>query len=196
MAKSRSTLGLIDDQPLPLGVGFITFRPDGFIDNAIPILQKHRVAAVWLSFPRADTDHLPIIQAIRTAQEGSDWNIRIFVQVGTIKAAEEALQQGVDVLVIQGTDAGGHQWAQGASLISLLPEVRDLLSNAQNTTTAILAAGGIVDERGCVAALGLGRLFHTWLLQLIDRYRCRWYCHGYKSKSFFFSYIWILDNQV
>ncbi|KXG52662.1 Aldolase-type TIM barrel [Penicillium griseofulvum] len=156
LAKSRSTLGLIDDQPLPLGVGFITFRPDGFIDNAIPILQKHRVAAVWLSFPRADTDHLPIIQAIRTAQEGSDWNIRIFVQVGTIKAAEEALQQGVDVLVIQGTDAGGHQWAQGASLISLLPEVRDLLSNAQNTTTAILAAGGIVDERGCVAALGLG----------------------------------------
>jgi ribosomal protein L30/L7E len=97
----------------------------------------------------------------------------------------------VDVLVIQGTDAGGHQWAQGASLISLLPEVRDLLSSAQNTTTAILAAGGIVDERGCVAALGLGRLFHTSLLQLIDKYRCRWYCHGHKGKSFFL-YIWIL----
>ncbi|KAJ5383362.1 Aldolase-type TIM barrel [Penicillium concentricum] len=155
LANARSTFGLTDDQPLPLGVGFITFQPDGLIDNAIPVLQKHRVAAVWLSFPRADADHLPIIQAIRKTQ-GIDWDIKIFVQVGTVKAAEEALQQGVDVLVVQGTDAGGHQWAQGASLISLLPEVRDLLSKAQNTTTAILAAGGIVDGRGCVAALGLG----------------------------------------
>ncbi|CAI7658459.1 unnamed protein product [Penicillium viridicatum] len=156
LANARSILGLADGSPLPLGVGFITFQPDGFIDNTIPILQKHRVGAVWLSFPQADADHLPIIKAIQKAQESSDWDIKIFVQVGTIKAAEEALKQGVDVLVVQGTDAGGHQWAQGASLISLLPEVRDLLSKAQDTTTAILAAGGIVDGRGCVAALGLG----------------------------------------
>ncbi|KAJ5513016.1 Aldolase-type TIM barrel [Penicillium fimorum] len=155
LANARSILCLTDDQPLPLGVGFITFQPGGFIDNAIPVLRKHRVAAVWLSFPQADADHLPIIQAIRKAQRG-DWDIKIFVQVGTVKAAEEALQQGVDVLVAQGADAGGHQWAQGASLISLLPEVRDLLSKARNKTTAILAAGGIVDGRGCVAALGLG----------------------------------------
>lgn len=185
MANARSILGLTDGQPLPLGVGFITFQPDGLVENAIPILQKHRVAAVWLSFPRADADHLPMIQAIRKAQESSDWDIKIFVQVGTIKAAEEALQQGVDVLVVQGTDAGGHQWAQGASLISLLPEVRDLLSKAQNTSTAILAAGGIVDGRGCVAALGLGRLFRTSLLQLIDRNRCRWDRYGYKGTSYF-----------
>ncbi|KUM63317.1 hypothetical protein ACN42_g3780 [Penicillium freii] len=156
LANARSILGLTDGSPLPLGVGFITFRPDGFIDNTIPIFQKHRVGAVWLSFPQADADHLPIIKAIQKARESSDWDIKIFVQVGTIKAAEEALKQGVDVLVVQGTDAGGHQWAQGASLISLLPEVRDLLSKAQDTTTAILAAGGIVDGRGCVAALGLG----------------------------------------
>ncbi|KGO71095.1 Ribosomal protein L9/RNase H1, N-terminal [Penicillium italicum] len=156
LTNARSIIGLINGQPLPLGVGFITFQPDGLIGNAIPILQKHRVAAVWLSFPRADADHIPIIQSIRRAQETSGWDVKIFVQVGTIKAAEEAFQQGVDVLVVQGTDAGGHQWAQGASLISLLPEVRDLLSKAQNTTTAILAAGGIVDGRGCVAALGLG----------------------------------------
>ncbi|KOS39759.1 hypothetical protein ACN38_g9378 [Penicillium nordicum] len=156
LVDARSILGLTDSSPLPLGVGFITFQPDGLIDNAIPILQKHRVGAVWLSFPRADTDHLPIIKAIQKAQESSDWDTKIFVQVGTIKAAEEALKQGVDVLVVQGADAGGHQWAQCASLISLLPEIRDLLSKAQDTTTAILAAGGIVDERGCVAALSLG----------------------------------------
>lgn len=97
-----------------------------------------------------------MIQAIRQAQQEFDWDTKVFVQVGTIKAAEEAIKQGVDVLVVQGTDAGGHQWAQGASLVSLLPEVRDKLLNTQNRSIAVLAAGGIVDGRGCVAALGLG----------------------------------------
>jgi nitronate monooxygenase len=119
----------------------------------VPILRKHRVAGIWLSFPQADADHEALIQGIR---RDPSWETKIFVQVGTVKAAMEAIRQEVDVLVVQGTDAGGHQWAQGASLISLLPEVRDVLSRAQNTKTAILAAGGIVDGRGCVAALGLG----------------------------------------
>ena len=57
-----------------------------------------------------------MVQAIRQAQEEFDWDTKVFVQVGNIKAAEEAIKQGVDVLVVQGTDAGGHQWAQGASL--------------------------------------------------------------------------------
>ncbi|KAJ5794403.1 hypothetical protein N7457_001002, partial [Penicillium paradoxum] len=156
LANARSILGVDDGQPLPLGVGLITFGLDGIVENAIPILQKHRVAAIWLSFPGADSDHLPIIRAIRQAQESSGWDIKIFVQVGTIGAAEEAIQQEADVLVIQGSDAGGHQRAQGASLIALLPEVRDLLSKTGNTRTSILAAGGIVDGRGCLAALGLG----------------------------------------
>ncbi|CAG7931757.1 unnamed protein product [Penicillium olsonii] len=152
LAEARAVLG-VKDEPLPLGVGFITLQPDGFIANAIPILQKHQVAAVWLSFPQADADHGALIQAIREQQ---DWDTKVFVQVGTVAAAKEAIRQGVDILVVQGTDAGGHQWLRGASLMSLLPEVRDLLSEAQNTTTAILAAGGIVDGRGAVAAMGLG----------------------------------------
>ncbi|KAJ5576378.1 hypothetical protein N7535_003304 [Penicillium sp. DV-2018c] len=156
LENARSILGLTDDQPLPLGVGLITFRPDGIVDNVIPILRKHRVAAIWLSFPRADADHAPIIQAIRRAQAVSGWETRVFSQVGDIASAKEAIRQKVDGLVVQGTDAGGHQRAQGASLIALLPEVRDLLSETQDTTTAVLAAGGIVDGRGCVAALGLG----------------------------------------
>lgn len=70
----------------------------------------------------------------------------------------EAVKQGADAVVVQGSDAGGHQWAQGASLISLLPEVRDTLADTGAAShTAVLAAGGIVDGRGCVAALGLGK---------------------------------------
>lgn len=161
MGEARDLLRITDSKELlPLGVGFITFNPSGFNENSITVLQRHRVAAIWLSFPQSDSCHLPIIQAIRQAQETYAWNVRVFVQVGTVQAAKEAIQQGVDVLVIQGTDAGGHQWAQGASLMSLLPEVRDVLAKTHNASqTAILAAGGIVDGRGCLAALSLGGLF-------------------------------------
>lgn len=126
--------------------------------NAIPILEKHRVAAVWLSFPESDADHLPLIEAVRKMQAKGDWAVKVFVQVGTVQAARNAVEQGADAVVVQGTDAGGHQWAQGASLMSLLPEVRDAVAGYSNRQdTAIVAAGGIVDGRGCVAALGLGK---------------------------------------
>lgn len=156
LAKARSEAGLISStQILPIGVGFITFTPAGF-ENAVAILQKHRVAAIWLSFPKSDMDHESLIEKIREVQKQNDWEVKIFIQVGTVQAAKEAMEEGADVLVVQGTDAGGHQWAQGASLMSLLPEVRDAI-RAKSDEIAILGAGGIVDGRGCVAALGLGK---------------------------------------
>lgn len=111
---------------------------------------------MWFSFPESDEDHLPLIAAIREAGARSDWPVKVFVQVGTATAAKQADEGGADVVVVQGIDAGGHQWAQGASLMSLLPEVRNTVMTRSNV--AILAAGGIVDGRGCVAALGLGGL--------------------------------------
>jgi nitronate monooxygenase len=163
LAEARSILDLAENETLPLGVGFITFQSEGFVENVIPILWENRVAAVWLSFPKDDEDHEVLIRAIRRCR---DWDVKLFVQVGTVRAAETAVGQGVDGLVVQGTDAGGHQWARGAGLISLVPEVRDLV-NAMNATTVVLAAGGIVDGRGCVAALGLG-WFLAFLLGFDD----------------------------
>lgn len=157
LEKARAEIGDISSNILPIGVGFITFKPSGFVENVIPLLQSHRLAAVWLSFPESDADHLPLIEGIHQARTTSDWDVKIFVQTGTVQAALEAVKQGADVVVVQGSDAGGHQWAQGASLISLLPEVHDTLAETGAAShTAILAAGGIVDGRGCVAALGLG----------------------------------------
>ena len=67
------------------------------------------------------------------------------------------MEDGCDVVVVQGTDAGGHQWAQGASLITLVPEVRDMLKQDFNgSNVAVIAAGGIVDGRGVAAQLALG----------------------------------------
>ena len=70
-------------------------------------------------------------------------------QVTTVAEARQAVAAGVDALVAQGTEAGGHMgpWP----LWSLLPSVVDAAGR-----TPVRAAGGIVDGRGLAAALCLG----------------------------------------
>jgi enoyl-[acyl-carrier protein] reductase II len=59
-----------------------------------------------------------------------------------------AEEGGADVVVAQGTEAGGHTGEIGA--LALVPQVVDAVQ------IPVLAAGGIVDGRGVVAALALG----------------------------------------
>src|SRR5437764_11241826 len=80
--------------------------------------------------------------------------------IGTATTVEEALQlekSGVDAVVTQGSEAGGHRgtfvgdFAQGMiGTISLVPQVIDAVR------VPIIASGGIMDGRGIVAALALG----------------------------------------
>ena len=141
-----------------MGVGFITFRPEGFVQNIIPVVSEHRPAAIWLFAPASRDQHAEIVPALKSA--GAAWGLKVFVQVGTVQSAREAVEDGCDVLVVQGSDAGGHQWAQGASLISLVPETRDMLSQEfEGANVAVVAAGGIVDGRGIAAQLALGMCF-------------------------------------
>ena len=156
LTKTRSLLSLPAASPLPIGVGFITCLPAGFADNVLPVLLAHRISAIWLSFPHTGADHAAIIAAIRKLREEHAWAVKIFVQVGTVEAAREAMGQGADVVVAQGTDAGGHQSKLGAGVVVLVPEVRDLVEKEGNGEVAVVAAGGLVDGRGVVAGLGLG----------------------------------------
>ncbi|KAI1349835.1 FMN-dependent 2-nitropropane dioxygenase [Xylaria sp. FL0043] len=89
--------------------------------------------------------------------DGSAWNPRVVVQVGTVAAAREAAGLGVDVIVAQGAEAGGHQFVRAAGVFSLVPEVRDMVRNEfPDKEIAVWAAGGIADGRGVAAALALG----------------------------------------
>jgi len=174
-----------DKGTLPIGVGFVAYdssAADHFNETTLPILAKHKPGVVWLFAPspeRPDTIR-KMIQGLRqsadstvngTAQSvaGSSgsadrWDLHIAVQVGTVQAAEEAVKDGADIIVAQGTDAGGHQFASGASIVSLVPEIADVLAklgaNGQEgsvtTEVALWAAGGIADGRGVAAALALG----------------------------------------
>src|SRR6202050_1980769 len=70
--------------------------------------------------------------------------------VGGAEEARRAVDSGVDVVVAQGWEAGGHVWGQVATL-PLVPAVVDAVA-----PVPVIAAGGIGDARGVAAVLALG----------------------------------------
>jgi enoyl-[acyl-carrier protein] reductase II len=72
-------------------------------------------------------------------------------QVHTVGQAREAAAHGVDVLIAQGSEAGGQGMAAGAGAMALVPQIVDAAA-----PIPVLAAGGVADGRGLAAALVLG----------------------------------------
>lgn len=70
--------------------------------------------------------------------------------VGSAAEARAAADAGVDIIVAQGWEAGGHVWGQ----VGVLPLVRAVVDAV--APKPVLAAGGIADGRGLAAALALG----------------------------------------
>jgi nitronate monooxygenase len=139
------------DGLLPVGIGFQNWGSD--INLAIPVIKKHQPAAVWFFAPYQLSDLLPWTKETRAATQGKT---KIWVQVGTVaEAIEVAKTTKPDVIVLQGSDAGGHGLQQRASIISLLPEVSDSFAQA-GIEIPLVAAGGISDGRAAAAALTLG----------------------------------------
>jgi nitronate monooxygenase len=70
--------------------------------------------------------------------------------VGSAAEAKRCVDSGVDVIVAQGWEAGGHVWGE-VSTMALVPRVVDAV-----TPVPVIATGGIADGRGLAAALALG----------------------------------------
>ena len=79
-----------------------------------------------------------------------DAGLLVGALVGSRQHAERQLAQGVDVIVAQGTEAGGH--CGEISTMVLVPQVVD----AVGPDVPVLAAGGIADGRQMLAAMALG----------------------------------------
>jgi NAD(P)H-dependent flavin oxidoreductase YrpB (nitropropane dioxygenase family) len=75
---------------------------------------------------------------------------KVFMQVGSVEEATAAAEAGVDAIIIQGVEAGGHVKSR-TSLSALVPAVVEAV-----TPVPVLAAGGLATGRGVVAALSLG----------------------------------------
>ena len=70
--------------------------------------------------------------------------------IASVDQALRAQAAGVDAVIAQGIEAGGRQGAEAISLFSLLPQVVDAVR------LPVVAAGGVADARGMVAAFALG----------------------------------------
>jgi nitronate monooxygenase len=129
---------VVEGTSQPWGVGFQSWAIDpGVVEYALGFEPR----AVMLSFG----DPRPFAGIVR--QSGAT----LIIQVTDLAEVRQAVDVGADVIVAQGTEAGGHGARRGWSTLAFVPTVVDLVA-----PVPVLAAGGIADGRGVAAALTLG----------------------------------------
>ena len=76
--------------------------------------------------------------------------IKVLHLVAAVRHAQSAERRGVDAVIAEGYEAGGHNGLDELTTLTLVPQVVDAVK------IPVVAAGGIADARGIVAALALG----------------------------------------
>ncbi len=122
----------------PFGVNVPLLYPD--IDKHIAIIIEEGVKIVFTSAgnPKTWTSHLK--------QHG----ITVVHVVSSRKFALKCQEAGVDAIVAEGFEAGGHNGREETTTLCLIPAVRDVV------TIPLIAAGGIGDGRAVLACMALG----------------------------------------
>jgi NAD(P)H-dependent flavin oxidoreductase YrpB (nitropropane dioxygenase family) len=105
-------------------------------------------------------ENVPIFAAglgdpARIVPRAREQGMKVLGLTGSVRNARRQIEAGVDVVVAQGTEAGGHTGR--IATLPLIPSTVDAVS-----PTPVVAAGGIVDGRGIAAALSLGAV-GVWL---------------------------------
>ena len=121
-----------------IGIGFITWKLAQNPELLTLALAQSPVA-IMLSFG----DPRPFVDEIKAS------NAKLICQVQTVKDAKDAVKYGADIIIAQGSEAGGHGASRGT--FALVPAVVDAVK-----PVPVIAAGGIADGRGLVAAMALG----------------------------------------
>ena len=122
----------------PFGVNMRADQPDVMERADLLAAEGVRVASFAMA-PRAD-----VIQRLRGG------GVLVVPSIGAKRHAEKVVGMGVDAVLVQGGEGGGHTGSVPTSLV--LPQVVDAVGGA----VPVIAAGGFFDGRGLVAALSYG----------------------------------------
>jgi NAD(P)H-dependent flavin oxidoreductase YrpB (nitropropane dioxygenase family) len=124
---------------LPFNINFITIFTD---DSHVDLCAELKVPVVSFHWGHPSKQWIDKLHAA---------GCKVWEQVGTVEAARQAVADGVDVVVAQGEEAGGHNYGSMGTF-AMVPAVVD----AVGADALVLASGGIADGRGLAAALALG----------------------------------------
>ncbi|KAF5379607.1 hypothetical protein D9757_009199 [Collybiopsis confluens] len=150
---ARSILGTSSKASIPVGVGFLGWildQTETSEDPRIPPILAERPAAIWFAF---GVDLGKYVSQVRAYDASRAHKTLVFVIVTTVDEAVQAANEwGVDVLVVQGNEAGGHGRAGGPALNMLLPAVLEAVPSGPT----ILAAGGVSTGNQVASLLVMG----------------------------------------
>lgn len=120
----------------PFGVNVYFLSP--FTDQVMEMLIQERVPVVTTGAGNPGK-YIPSLKGA---------GIKVLALVSSVNLAKRLERAGVDGLVAEGMECGGH--VGGISTFPLVPQVVDVVS------VPVVAAGGVFDGRGLIAALALG----------------------------------------
>lgn len=136
----------------PFGVNIMLLSP--FVDEVVELLLREGIKVVTTGAGNPGK----YIDSFKAK------NIRVIPVVSSVALAMRLERQGVDAMIAEGNESGGHV-GQLTTMV-LVPQVADAVS------VPVIAAGGIADGRGVVAALALG----AQGVQLGTRFVCATEC--------------------
>jgi enoyl-[acyl-carrier protein] reductase II len=136
----RETRELTDK---PFGVNLVpSFGGPDVFEAQFQVLLQENVHALSLFYAEDYPDMI---------SRAKDAGMLVMVQVGTVALAKLALSRGVDIVIAQGSESGGHLNKGTISLLSLLPAILQIADGKP-----VLGAGGITTRDDVGTVMGAG----------------------------------------